>query len=80
MLKLLSNIINSGVVSNTVSGDGKPDGIARGLEFDAAAFVLGIVVGIIITLSIIGIAKYVKFIIKDNKEIKEKMNSKKSDT
>lgn len=64
---------------DTTSSDGIPDGIASGLDFDVAAFVLGIVVGVIVTLAIIGIVKYVKFLIKDNEEMKEKLNSQKSD-
>lgn len=63
---------------DTVSSDGIPDGVASGLDFDTAAFVLGIVVGAIITLAFIGIVKYVKFLIKDNKEMQEKLNSKES--
>lgn len=64
---------------DTTSGDNIPDGAITGLDFDTAAFVLGIVVGVIITLSLIGIVKYAKFLIKDNKEMKEKLNSQKSD-
>ena len=64
---------------DTISGDGIPDGVATGLDFDTAAFILGIFVGVIVTFVISGIIKYVKFIIKDNKEMEEKLNSKKSD-
>ena len=64
---------------DTVSGDGIPDGVATGLNFDTAAFVLGIFVGVIITFTIIGIVKYIKFIIKDNKEMQEKLDSQKSE-
>lgn len=60
---------------DTTSSDRIPDGVASGLDFDTAAFILGIVVGIVITFSIIGIVKYVKFLIKDNKEMQEKINS-----
>ena len=67
------------VLMNTTSSDRIPDGMASGLDFDTAAFILGIVVGVVITLSIIGIIKYVKFISKDNKEMQEKLNSQKSD-
>ena len=63
---------------DTVSSDGIPDGVASGLDFDSEAFILGIVVGAIITLAFIGIVKYVKFLIKDNKEMQEKLNSKES--
>ena len=66
-------------LSDTVSSDGIPDGIASGLDFDTEAFILGIVVGAIITLVVIGIVKYAKFLIKDNKEMKEKLNSKESE-
>ena len=64
------------IVMDTTSSDGIPDGVASGLDFDTAAFILGIVVGAIITLAFIGIVKYVKFLIKDNKEMQEKLNSK----
>ena len=67
------------VLMDTTSSDRIPDGIASGLDFDTAAFILGIVVGVVITLSIIGIIKYVKFLSKDNKEMQEKLNSQKSD-
>ena len=63
----------------TTSSDGIPDGVARGLDFNTDAFILGIIAGIILTISIIGIVKYVKFLIKDNNEMKEKLNSQKSD-
>lgn len=72
----LLDVYNSGVVGNTTSGDNIPDGVATGLDFDTTAFVLGIVVGIIITLTIIGIVKYAKFLIKDNKEMQEKLSQK----
>ena len=61
------------------SPDGIPDGYAGGLDFDTAAFVFGIIVGVIITFVIIGIVKYAKYIIKDNKENEENFNSQKSD-
>ena len=64
------------IVMDTTSSDGIPDGVASGLDFDTEAFILGIVVGAIITLAFIGIVKYVKFLIKDNKEMQEKLNSK----
>jgi len=72
----LLDIYNSGVVGNTTSGDNKPGGVATGLDFDTTAFILGIVVGIIITLTIIGIVKYAKFLIKDDKEMQEKLSQK----
>ena len=75
MRNFLLNVYNSSVVSLTTSGDGKPGAVAGGLDFDVAAFILGMFVGAIITLSIIGIVKYVKFIIKDNKEMEERLNS-----
>lgn len=67
------------VLMDTTSADNIPDGVAGGIEFSTIDFVFGIVVGIIITFSIIGIVKYVKFLIKDNKEMKERLNSQKSD-
>ena len=79
MFNFLLDVKNSSVAGGTTSPDSIPGGIATGLDFDATAFFLGIVVGVIITFTIIGVIKYVKFLIKDNKEIKERLNSQKSD-
>ena len=85
MLNFLLTVYNSGVSSPTTSGDNIPGGGITGLDFDTAAFVLGLVVGAIATLILIGIVKYAKFIIKDNQRIREEaltnenQNSEKSD-
>ena len=63
----------------TTSSDGIPDSIASGLYLDTESFTLGIIVGAIITLVFVGIVKYAKFLIKDNKEIKEKSSTKESE-
>ena len=62
-------------LADTTSSDGIPGGIASGLDFHAAEFILGLFVGMIAMLAIIGIVKYIKFIIKDNAEMKEKLKS-----
>ena len=70
---------------DTTSGDKIPGGSITGLDFDTPAFVLGLIVGIIVTFIVIGIVKYAKFIAKDNQRIREealtieKQNSEKSD-
>ncbi len=76
MFNMLLDVVN---ISDTTSGDNIPGGVASGFDFDTAAFVLGIFVGVIITFTLIGIVKYIKFIIKDNKEMKEKLNFKESE-
>ena len=63
---------------NMVGTDAVPE-VVVGIDFDTDAFIFGIVIGIFIAFSLIGIVKYVKFIIKDNKEMKEKLNSKESE-
>ena len=82
-MNFLLNIYNSGVAGDVTSSDGIPSGVASGLDFDTTAFIIGIIIGVIvgaiITLSIIAIVKYVKFIIKDNKEMKEYLNSQEND-
>ena len=79
MLSFLLDIYNSGVSSSTTSSDGVFDGVASGLDFDTTAFLIGIIVGIIITLATIGMVKYIKFLLKENKEMDEKLSSKKND-
>ena len=79
MLSFLLDIYNSGVSSSTTSSDGVFDGVAKGLDFDTTAFLIGIIVGIIITLATIGMVKYIKFLLKENKEMDEKLSSKKND-
>ena len=66
------------ILMDTISSNRIPSGVASGLDFDTAAFIFGMVVGAIITLLFIGIVKYVKFLIKENKELEEKLNSKES--
>ena len=39
----------------------------------------GIIIGAVITLCIIGLVKYLKWILKDNQKMQEKVNSQKSD-
>lgn len=67
------------ILLDTTSSDGVFDGVASGLDFDTDAFILGVAVGIIISLTIIGIVKLAKFIIKENQKISENSNSKKDD-
>ena len=61
-----------------VGEDLTPD-LVIGNSFDPASFAVGIIVGIFVGFAIMGIVKYIKFIIKDNKEMQEKINSQKSD-
>lgn len=79
MFNLLLNIYNGLVLGDTTTSDGIPDGVASGLDFDSDSFITGIFIGIIIAFIIMGIVKYAKYIIKDNKEMQEKLNSQKSD-
>ena len=61
------------LLMDTTSSDRIPDGIASGLDFPTEGFTLGLVVGSIATFIIIGIIKYVKFIIKENEKTKENL-------
>lgn len=61
-----------------IGSDSIPEFVV-GSSFDTTSFTVGIIIGIFAGLAIMGIVKYIKFIIKDNKEMQEKINSQKSD-
>ena len=61
-----------------VGSDSIPEFVV-GSSFDPTSFTVGIIIGIFVGFAIMGIIKYIKFIIKDNKEMQEKINSQKSD-
>ena len=68
------------VLMDTISPDSIPSGgVNSAYDFDPFVFIFGILIGTITTLAIIGIIKYTKFIIKDNKKMQEKINSQNSD-
>ena len=73
MLKFMLAISNNSVVASSTSGDHSPGGYAVGLVFDVASFIVGIGVGVIATLIVWGIIKYAKWIVEDNKKMKEKL-------
>ncbi len=64
---------------DTTSSDGIPGGIAKSIEFDGFSFLVGIVVGTLVTLAIVGIVKYIKFVQKENRELEERSSSQKSE-
>lgn len=69
-------VYNNPVISNPTSGDNIPGGVASSTIWelmDIPSFLIGLFVGIISVFLIRGIIKYVKFIIKDNKEMAEKL-------
>lgn len=75
MNRFLTNY-NSAVVGPTTSGDNIPGGVATSSiteMIDGPSFLIGLFVGIILVLLIRGIISYTKFIIKDNKEMAEKL-------
>ena len=63
-----------GFLLNSTSSDNIPGGVATGLDFDIAAFALGVVVGVVITICISGLIKYVKWIKEDNKAMAERLS------
>lgn len=63
----------SAVVGSAISGDNIPGATIKGVDINGASFLLGLFVGIILVLLIRGIISYAKFIIKDNKEMAEKL-------
>ena len=52
--------------------DNIPDGYAGGIEVDKDSFILGIILGVLATLIVVGIIKFIIFYIKSNKEEKKK--------
>ena len=68
--------VNTNVISNVTSGDDIPGGVACPTIWeliDIPSFLIGIFVGILLVLIIRGIISYTKFIIKDNKDMADKL-------
>ena len=65
-----------GWLLDTISSDGIPDGYARGLDIDSDFFIAGLIFGVVIMLCIIGIKKFAKWIIEDNKKNEESLSKK----
>ena len=70
MLKILSTVVNSGGVSDAVSGDGKPGGFVEQQKLDSEVIVTIIILCIISFVFGIIVEKIIRFF-KDCKEINE---------
>ena len=61
---------------DTTTSDGIPGGVASGLNIDSASLILGIIIGVIVTLVINGIIKYAKWLKADNKKMEEMLSQR----
>ena len=59
---------------DVTSSDGIPGGVAKSLTIDAFSLIIGIIIGVFVTLAIKGILKYAKWLKEDNKKMQEMLS------
>ena len=73
---MLKTFLNAVVAMDTTTSDGIPDGVAKGLAIDSDSVLLGIIIGVVVSLCFSGIVKYIKWILKDNQKMKDELHEK----